>query len=186
MKKKIISLLLTGCLVMCPFVSSAQDVDISNMTLEELQQAYLELQQKYDELLSKSSVSSEPETDYDFEYSAEGFTYKYLKNEVKNIGGSNYVFVFFEYTNNSNDTAIPYYSLVVSAFQNGVEISSYMSIDDGVPEADVAYKEVKSGTTTNVAFKFELSDESPVSIEIQPMVSFGDVEIGEFTIDLNI
>ena len=60
-----------------------------------------------------------------------------------------------------------------------------MSINDGVPEADTAFKEVKDGTTTDIAYKFELSDDSPVSLEIQPMVSWGDTEIGELTFELN-
>lgn len=49
---------------------------------------------------------------------------------------------------------------------------------------DITLKNIQSGTTVEVAFPFELTDSSPVSIEIQPMVSRGDVEIGEYTFDL--
>lgn len=180
-------MILASCLILAPMTTYAEDIDVYEMSLEELQNAYLELQEKYNALLSESHESNPiiDAANLDFEYTAEGFTYKYLNNEVKEIDGTNYVFVFFEYTNNSGETAMPYYSLTVSAFQNGIEMESYMSIDDGVPEADIAFKEIKTGTTTNIAYKFELSNNSPVSVEIQPMVSWGDTEIGEFTFELN-
>ena len=79
---------------------------------------------------------------------------------------------------------MPYYSLTTKAFQNGVEIQSYMSIDDSISEANTTFKDVQTGSTVDIAIKFELVDDSPVSIEMQPMVSWGDVEIGEFSFDL--
>ena len=88
------------------------------------------------------------------------------------------VFVFFEYTNDSGETSVPYYSLITTAFQDGIEINSYISMGDGVPEAEKAFKEIKSGTTTEIALKFELSDDSPVELEIRPMLLIGDEPIG--------
>lgn len=191
MKKKLFIALLVGCLATSPItVSASENTDISSMTLEELQQAYQELEAKYNALLEKSTNGSDTEnsaaeiTDADFEYSADGYTYKYLKNQVETIDGTDYVYVFFEYTNDSGQSTMPYYSLSTKAYQNGVEIQSYMSIDDPIPEANTAFKDVQTGTTTNIAIKYELTDNSPVSIELKPMVSWGDTEIGEYTFNL--
>ena len=186
MKKRLLSVLLASALIGAAIPASAADID--SMTLEELKEAYKELETKYNALLEESGAA-ETETELgsvetDFEYSADGYTYKYLKNQIETIDGTDYVYVFFEYTNDSGQSAMPYYSLTTKAFQNGVEIQSYMSIDDPIPEANTAFKDVQTGTTTDIAIKFELVDDSPVSIEIQPMVSWGDIEIGEFTFDL--
>lgn len=156
--------------------------DIDSMTFEELKEAYLELEEKYNSLIGEETSNTESDG---FSYSAEGFTYKYLKNEVKNIDGTDYVFVFFEYTNDSGESSIPCYSLTVTAFQNGIEIDSFMSMSDGIPEAERAFKEIKNGTTTDIALKFELSDDSPIELEISPMIVFGDTPIGEYKFELN-
>lgn len=188
MKKRLIAMALISCLMCTPITTYAEEVNVYEMSLEELQNAYLELQEKYNALLSESgetNATAGTTAEHDFEYTAKGFTYKYLNNEVKEVNGTNYVFVFFEYTNNSGETSTPYYSLTVSAFQNGIAMQSYISINDEVPEAELAFKEIKTGTTANIAYKFELSDDSPISLEIHPMFSFGDTEIGEFTFELN-
>lgn len=186
MKKRLLFILLAGALAGTAVPVSATDID--SMTLEELKEAYKELETKYNALLEESGESSaetaSKNVDTNFEYSADGYTYKYLKNQVETIDGTDYVYVFFEYTNDSGQTATPYYSLTTKAFQNGVEIQSYMSIDDPISEANTTFKDVQTGSTTDIAIKFELVDDSPVSIEIQPMVSWGEVEIGEFTFDL--
>lgn len=186
MKKKIAILLVSGLL--CCNATPVMASDVDSMSLEELKEAYKELESKYNELLAQTTEpqsDAEAEVASDFQYSQDGFTYKYLKNEVKTIDGSDYVYIFFEYTNDSGETSTPYYSLATTAYQNGVQIDSYISIQDGVPEADVAFKEVKTGTTVDIALKFALSDDSPVSVEISPMLTYGDTEIGEFTFDLN-
>lgn len=183
MKRKNFIGILALSLSMFPLTSYAADID--SMTLDELKEAYLVLEEKYNTLLKNSETEMPESSDSEFIYSAEGFTYKYLKNEVLNIDGTDYVYVFFEYTNDSGETAMPYYSLSVQAFQGGIQIDPYMSFDESIKEAEIAYKDIKTGTTTDVAFKFEITDDSPVSIEVSPMFIVGDVEIGEYTFELN-
>lgn len=184
MKKKNLLALVAALCISTGSVSYAADID--SMTLEELKTAYMDLEEKYNALLASiEAENTDQNSDSDFVYSAEGFTYKYLKNEVKNVDGEDYVYVFFEYTNDSGETATPYYSLAVQAFQNGIQINSYMSYGEGIPEAETAFKEIKTGTTTEIALKFELSDDSPVSLEISPMFVIGDAEIGEYEFELN-
>lgn len=183
MKKKLLVLTTVG-ITSC-FSTIGHAADINNMTFDELKQAYIELEEKYNTLLGESEMEAENvRSDTIFSYSAEGFTYKYLKNEMKTIDGTDFVFVYFEFTNDSGNTTSPYYSLTSRAFQNGVEIESYMSFDEGVPEAETAFKEVKTGTTVDIAFKYELADDSPVSIEISPMFITDGIEIGEFEFEL--
>ena len=186
MKKRLLSVLLASALIGAAIPASAADID--SMTLEELKEAYKELETKYNALLEESGAA-ETETELgsvetDFEYSADGYTYKYLKNQVETIDGTDYVYVFFEYTNDSGQSAMPYYSLAVQAYQNGVELNSGSVYDTGIPEADNTMKSVQNGTTIEVAFPFELADKSQVSIEVRPMVIIGDMEIGEYTFDL--
>ena len=187
MKKRLLFILFASALAVGTDASVAAAA-IDSMTFDELKEAYKELEAKYNALLKESEESSvetdSKNTDTKFEYSADGYTYKYLKNQVETIDGTDYVYVFFEYTNDSGQTAMPYYSLTTKAFQNGVEIQSYMSIDDSISEANTTFKDVQTGSTVDIAIKFELVDDSPVSIEMQPMVSWGDVEIGEFSFDL--
>lgn len=184
MKKRILNLILAGAIVFSPLYASAESTDISGMTLDELQKAYVELEAKYNSLLEKSG-ETEIETVSDFEYEADGHTFKYLKNEVAEKDGEEFVYVFFEYTNDSGESTTPYYALSVNAYQNGVQIDPYISYDEPFEEADTAYKDIKSGTTVDIALKFLLSDDSPVSIEISPYVMWGEMKAGEFTFELN-
>lgn len=184
MKKK--TLFMIPAIALTAFSMNAYAADIENMTLEELKAAYMELEAKYNELAAGESSSEDTEgSGEDFVYSCEGFTYKYLKNEIKNIDGIDYLYVFFDYTNDSGETSVPYYSLTVSAFQEGIEMTPYASFDEGIPEADKAFKEIKTGTTTDIALKYELYSDAPVSLEISPMITFGDEEIGEYEFELN-
>lgn len=60
MKKKIVTFLLIGCLAASPTtIFASENTDISDMTLEELQQAYLELEAKYNALLGEENATEQ-------------------------------------------------------------------------------------------------------------------------------
>lgn len=60
MKKKTVIFLLTGCLATSPItVFASESTDISGMTLEELQKAYLELEAKYNALLEEEHTTEQ-------------------------------------------------------------------------------------------------------------------------------
>lgn len=189
MKKKLVSIVLASLLVSSSFAVCA--VDIDSMNIDELKTAYQELEEKYNKLLEEKETETETQSmeetssDIDFEYSADGYTYKYLKNEVETINGEDYVHIYFDYTNGSEQSNTPFYSLFITAYQNGVELESGSVFETGVTEVDNTMKNVQSGTTLTVAYPYKLNDTSPVSIEIKPMISFGDVEIGKLEFDLN-
>lgn len=61
MKKRIISTVLVGCMMLSPVSVCAEDVNVYEMSLEELQSAYLELQEKYNALLDENT--SVPDND---------------------------------------------------------------------------------------------------------------------------
>lgn len=55
MRKNLVASLLTCCLLVTPLSISASETNIYDMSLEELQQAYLTLQEKYEALINENS-----------------------------------------------------------------------------------------------------------------------------------
>lgn len=76
------------------------------------------------------------------------------------------IVVYTQYTNESGETATPADWVDVKAFQNGVELTILVPTGEktnGYVQCDTS---VQSGATTDVAWIFQLDDESDVSIEI--------------------
>lgn len=78
----------------------------------------------------------------------------------------NCVAVFTQYTNGSDETAIPADNVTVKAFQNGVELSPLVPTGEkteGYSQCDVS---VQSGITADIVWFFQLDDDSTVSVEL--------------------
>ena len=74
--------------------------------------------------------------------------------------------VYTQYTNGSEETAIPADWVSVKAFQNGVELSILVPTGErtnGYAQCDAS---IQAGTTADIVWLFLLDDESVVSLEI--------------------
>lgn len=85
--------------------------------------------------------------------------------------------VFCNYSNLSDETAIPCDEINVTAFQHGVEISVMVYPQD-VGEAVQCDTSIQPGTTALVVWTFQLEDESTVSVEFTDGQKF-DIEVVE-------
>ncbi len=78
----------------------------------------------------------------------------------------NCVTVYTEYTNNSNESAMPADYVEVKAYQNGVALSPWVFTGqetNGYFQCDTS---IQSGATANIIWIFELRDESTVTVEL--------------------
>lgn len=117
----------------------------------------------------------------EFSYSYDGYTYTYVKNEV--VG--NEILIYFTYTNESGSTSYPDSSLSIRAFQNGIELTSLMSGWDNVPVAEEnASKAIQNDTTVEVAFRYQLTDDTDVALEITPFSYSNTTPIGKYTFSI--
>lgn len=74
--------------------------------------------------------------------------------------------IYTQYTNGSEETAIPADWVSVKAFQNGVELSILVPTGErtnGYAQCDAS---IQAGTTADIVWLFQLDDESVVSLEI--------------------
>ena len=184
MKKKILCLMLCGMMAVSPISVYADEKDDR---IAELEAQVAELESELSEMKEKYEKNEKENEAGDFAYTQDGYTYKYLKNEIieDNTNGKRVV-IYFEYTNESGQTTSPANALNIRAFQNGIELNWMMpDFNNSIPEADVAFKDIQSGTTTDIAMIYTISDESDVSIEISPMFYTDTTEIGKYTFALN-
>ena len=86
------------------------------------------------------------------------------KNIVKD--GEIYIGLFFDYTNNSNETSAPEDFLEVMAFQNGVELVRTVYNGQRIENAVQCDTNIQAGTTTRVVWLFKKDDNSKVSVEV--------------------
>ena len=73
--------------------------------------------------------------------------------------------VYFEYTNNGNETESFEGDFSIRAFQDGVSLDTGWA-DEDVPEEDNLYEEVEPGESITAAEVWELRSDSPVEIEV--------------------
>lgn len=78
----------------------------------------------------------------------------------------NCVAVFTQYTNGSDETAIPADNVTVKAFQNGVELSPLVPTGEKTEGYSQCDASVQSGTTVDIVWFFQLDDDSTVSVEL--------------------
>lgn len=110
-----------------------------------------------------------PEPVTQFEY--EGMTVKYLRHEVMTDSvGQKVLVVYYDFTNNSDENQTFDYAFSDKCFQNGVEVEpSYWHANE---ESKNSGKEIKPGTTLEVASSFVLGDcMDDVELEIEPWIT---------------
>jgi hypothetical protein len=174
MKRKLI----LGMLIVSMAAPSAVYADAKDDRIAELEAQISELQEELNSLTTGDS---------DFEYTADGYTFKYLKSEVVNDSSwGDCVYVYFNFTNGSGSSCSPSSSLLIRAFQNGVEIESVSpGYNDNAPvENDNLYKQIQDGASVDIALLFKLDDDSDVSLELSPYFTDQDSVIGEYTFSL--
>ena len=82
------------------------------------------------------------------------------------IDEQRYVGLFYDFTNNSGETAIPADVFDVKAFQNGVELVITVFTGDKTDGAVQCDTSIQTGTTARGVWLFEKVDDSPVSVEM--------------------
>lgn len=103
------------------------------------------------------------------------YTVSILNHELtEDYEGNPAIRVYFDFTNNSEDTASFYIATSVKAFQNGIELETAVCIDD-VEADDNNLKDIKQGATLQCTRIFLLDDDSsPVEIEASELISWDD------------
>lgn len=89
----------------------------------------------------------------------------FKEGKMVTMDETEYVGIFFEYTNNSDETAVICDEINVKAFQNGVELNIVVHTGQETEGAIQCDTSVQADTTTDVVWLFEKQDDSPVSVE---------------------
>ena len=85
-------------------------------------------------------------------------TISYVSGEKVNVADT-------QYTNGSDETAIPADYVTVKAFQNGTEIPCIVPTGEKTNGYIQCDSSVQSGVTADVVWLFQLNDDSTVSVE---------------------
>lgn len=139
-----------------------------------------------EEVTAEEEVPAEEVTvSDDNTYSADGFTFTYLKNEIYTASdGTEYALVYYEFTNDSGNTVSPYWSLSTRAFQNGIQLTAATLFGTDIRELELAETQIRTGTTVTIALAYKLDDHSNLILEISPMMISADTPIFEKEIEL--
>ena len=172
MKKAIIALLLSVCILTPVFAEdNTQRIAEIEERIEELNQEIADLRAELKELKKADG----------FTYEANGHTYTYLKHEVAEHNGEEYVVFYFDYTNDSEETSYCYQEISVEAFQDGVELTGYNWLDNEFMANTM--KKVQTGTTIEIALGFEISSMNDITLYIGSRMMDGDSEEYTFALE---
>lgn len=92
----------------------------------------------------------------------------------KDYSGKDVVIISYRYTNNSNETQSFMFAFNTQVFQNNVELESAIVTNDKSYNSENSLKDIKPGGTIEVQEAYILQDDSPVTVEVGPLFSFGD------------
>ena len=92
-------------------------------------------------------------------------TLTFKEGKMVTMNDTEYVGIFFDYTNNSGETVLPCEAIDVKAFQNGKELTVVVYTGQKTEGAIQCDTSVQTGTTANVVWTFEAQDKSTVSVE---------------------
>ena len=92
-------------------------------------------------------------------------TLTFKEGKMVTMNDTEYVGIFFDYTNNSGETVLPCEAIDVKAFQNGKELTVVVYTGQKTEGAIQCDTSVQTGTTANVVWTFEPQDKSTVSVE---------------------
>lgn len=89
----------------------------------------------------------------------------FKEGKLVTMNDTEYVGIFFDYTNNSGDSVLPCQAIDVKAFQNGRELTITVYTGQETEGAIQCDTSVQTGTTAKVVWLFEKQDDSTVSVE---------------------
>lgn len=98
-------------------------------------------------------------------YETEGHTLTFVESKDVVMYEQTYVGLFFDYTNESGETAVPCEHINVKAFQNGIELQVSVFVGERTEGAIQCDTQVQTGTTARVVWLFTKDDDSPISVE---------------------
>lgn len=101
----------------------------------------------------------------------------------EDYAGNPVVIVTYEWSNNSEDSKTFATSFSAKVYQNGVECTSY-TIVEGV-DSSKQLAEIKPGATLQVQEAYSISDESDITVEVGPWISFDDEVVVTKTFSLS-
>ena len=86
---------------------------------------------------------------------------------TQDYAGNPAVVIAYSWTNHSNETTSPFFTVATSVFQDGVGLDSAIIMDDSVYDSSMRTADVRPGTTIEVQEAFELKNtNSPIEVEI--------------------
>lgn len=97
--------------------------------------------------------------------------------------GKKVIVVDFTFTNNSSKPASFLFSLNAQAYQGGIELDNLVIGVEGI-DAALSHADIKPGTTVTVQQPYILRDDSPVTVEVEELITFDDAMLAtkEFTV----
>ena len=162
MKIGITALLLSACILTPVYAEdNSQRIAEIEERIEELNQEITDLNAELKELKKADGSSDEAEG---FTYEVEGQSYTYLRHEVTDHKGEEYVVFYFEYTNDSGETSSCDRYIHLQVFQDGLELTGTRWIGNEAMENSM--KKVQTGTTIEVAFGFKITSKNDVTLDI--------------------
>ena len=102
---------------------------------------------------------------------------------TKNYDDSPVIIVKYAFTNNSDEAASFDWTIEDRLYQNGVELTETIIVDDNY-NAELSYSEIKPGVTLELEKAYSMRDTaSQITVELSKLISFTD-DVLTYTIDL--
>lgn len=97
--------------------------------------------------------------------------------KLTSYDGEELLVVFYNFTNNSEDTTSATIALHFKAFQDGVQLDSGYLSEDGLPADkaatyDADWKDIRPGTTIQCYAAFVPASTSDIEVEVTELISF--------------
>lgn len=190
MKKKLVTLILAGAMAFS--MTACGDTEESTDTQTEAQAETdasaaesSDTEEAPEEEPAEAPVEEEADPTAPVKVECDEGMLEYLSYEmISDYEGNPAILIHFNYTNNSDQSAMAQSYFYPQLFQNGVECE--MAILSDSPEAySNLIKEIQPGTTLEVGFPYTLQDTTnPVDLEVQAMSDMLSGETYKQTINL--
>ena len=161
MKKKLLAVLLAATMALSiTACGGSSEPKEEEKTTEETEQT----KQKEDESEEADVITGKVDS---ISIDNEEGTLTYTNHELSSdYEGNPVIIVYFDYTNKKDETSYAQMTFYPQAFQNGVECDMGILMDENEGVSNSS-KEITTGTTLNVAFVYELQDNtSPVTMKV--------------------
>ena len=97
---------------------------------------------------------------------------------TKTYDGKDAIVINMKYTNNSEEAMSYMSSLIGTAYQDGVELSTAIIMDDSAYDVESEMKEVKTGTSIDIQVAYELSNTtSDVEFEVEEFLGLDEAKV---------